>query len=240
MKFQQIHSSFFLSLLLLCACTGTPQSNPSEAVGDNGSNDTENSEEIAVDLPLKNIELDCDFTQINNISDLDIEWHEGPCSVAFAGTEQQYASFKFETDQAGLTINQEQPFTPQPKPRLIVSSPTLHILANYMGAKFRINGTLHTESLEIGNTENGTIVADTLDADYFKYQARGESYATFALIRSADALILADGTGRTDLNLQVGTLNLQAWGTQTITLTGHADHKDINSSRTNMVNDLLE
>ena len=186
---------------------------------------------------MTDVPIERDFTQINNLTDIDIEWREGPCNVTFVGSAFLLADYDIEVDDAGLTVN----LVGKPgDASLLITSPTLNLLSNYGNGTIRLRGTLHSESLEIGNMEDGAIEGDTLCCQHFTYQSQHASTARFDLLQGNEVTILADGEGSTDVTLDVERLNLQAWGTQTVTLQGRAKHKEISVSRTNMVNNLLK
>lgn len=235
MKIRIVHTLFVLSLLTLCACNEGKKTNQ----GQQGEPQSENRTEEAETETKTTIEVGKEFQQVNNISSLDIKWREGPCSVTFVGNPLLANHFDFQYDDAGLTILQKTEDTQLPA-RLVITSPTLTILSNYNEAAIHLCGILTAQQLTLGNQGGGSIEADTIRCEQFKYSSAAASTAKFALIDADDALILADGTGTTDLNLDVRHLNLQAWGTQTITLDGHADTREISVSRTNMVNNRLQ
>ena len=228
MKKRLFFTTFALATFLLFACTNSSKT-PSESV--KGTDSVETPQPVTTDIPF-----DRDFQQINNFTDIDIEWSEGPCSVTFVGTPFQLADYDIDVDDAGLTINL---IGNAGDCSLIITSPTLTLLSNYGDGSIRLRGTLHTDKLEIGNMQNGLIEADTLECQSLKYTSQETANAQFSLVRANDAFILADGSGNTDLHLDVRHLNLQAWGSQTITLTGHADKQEINCSPTNTVNNQL-
>lgn len=217
----------------LCACTGSPQTQ-----GENTENNTP-APPPATDDTETGISVKQDFRQINNFAPLDIEWHAGPCSVTFIGDERMIGFYDIEADDGGLTIFQ-QTEGGEAKPRLRITSPTLMIVSNYESGTVRLCGSLQTDELVVGNVGGGRIETDSVSCRKFEYSSSAASAAKFSFIRADDVLVVADGTGTTDLNLDAGHLNLQAWGTQTIILNGHADTHEITVSPTNMVNNLLQ
>lgn len=217
---------FALLLPLFSACTG--QHAPS---GGGQGEVTPTTTDIAVER---------EFTQINNLSNLDIYWREGTYSVRFEGNKMLLNDYDICIDDAGLTINELHEIAPELKARLYVSTPTLTIVSNYNSGTIYLTGTLHSDDLVIGNMVNGSIETDTLVCKKLKYTASDVAKARFGLIRGDEAALIADGSGTTDATLDVHHLILTAWGTQTVTLNGHADTKDIQCSRTNMVNDLMK
>lgn len=194
---------------------------------------------IIEELPHTVVAVEQEFTQVNNLSDLDITWTFGPCKIEFVGNPLQLNEFDIEIDDAGLTINPVENADTEDV-FLLISSPTLTIIANYGRGTIQTDGRLDTESLEIGNMDGGAVRCDTVVCSRFNYQSRDASAAQFHWVKADEALVLADGTGTTELGLDVARLNLQAWGTQTITLTGRVGQKQISVTRTNMVNDLTE
>ena len=232
MKNRIVHALFVLSLLIFVACSGNPKT-PTESTENHPQETTPETEDIKTSITVEK-----DFQQVNNISSLDIEWSEGPCSITFIGNPLLINHFEFDCDDAGLTVNQlSDPGLLQA--RLVITSPTLTILSNYQDATIHLNGTLKTDQLIIGNPEGGNIPTDTIFCQQFKYSSLSESTASFGHLDADEAIILADGTGKTNIDLNARHLNLQAWGTQTITLTGHADTREISISRTNMLNNQL-
>ena len=232
MKNRSLFLLFALLPLLFAACTqGTPPHS-----SDAGTPAAKKPDS----LPMTPVAVERDFTQINNLSNVDILWSEGPCRIGFEGNKMLLNDLDITVDDAGLTVNELHPIAPSLTARLHVSSPTLTLLSNYNSATIRLAGCLRTESLEIGNMVEGCIDADTLLCQRLKYTAEGTATALFRLIRADEAALIADGNGTTDATLDVGHLVFHAWGTQRVTLRGHADTKDMSCSRTNMVNDLLK
>ena len=228
MKKQLFFTIYALATLLLFACTNSSKT----PLGNNDKTDSfETPQPVTTDIPF-----DRDFQQINNFTDIDIEWSEGPCSVTFVGTPFQLADYDIDVDDAGLTVNL---VGNAGDCSLLVTSPTLTLLSNYGNGTIHLAGILHSERLEIGNMQKGHIEADTLNCQSFKYSSLETATIHCFLIHSDDAFIIADGQGSTHLTLDVHHLNLQAWGTQTINLYGHADTKELECSPTTTVNDWL-
>ena len=223
---------FALTSLLFIACTSTTKKED----GKREVPDTETPES----LTMTDVPVDRDFTQINNLSNLDIYWSEGAYSIRFEGNTMSLNDIDISVDDAGLTVNELQPITSELPARLHISSPTLTILSNYGSGTIHLTGMLQSDHLEIGNMQDGCIDADTLLCQTLKYTASDSATAHFGLIRGEEAALIADGKGSTDVTLDVRHLILHAWGSQTVTLNGHADKKEIDCSPTNTVNDLLK
>ena len=160
----------------------------------------------------KFLPLISDFSSITNMGSIDIEFTPGPCQLVAEGDSDLINLIQYDIDGGILTVNMPterynnvSQFAGKTDVTLHISCPELYMVTTVSSGSFRSSCPIRTINLHMGTLGSGTIIADSIICQTFKFENRGNQSSRFKYIDCDEATLFHYGSNKVEANIQART-----------------------------------